>query len=142
METAGLRDRARRALCDRPHAACWLPAERRCVRMRTMGQREQERKRPKGRRDERDALWRLFKLATCLQVPKRRVTDVSPVCAAPWVRLGMSGTVGGCWRGRCSKLTAPTPDGAEWGKAPALGCNGYITCLEQNRYLLSKLTET
>jgi hypothetical protein len=27
-------------------------------------------------------------------------------------------------------------------KAPALGCNGYITCLEQNRDLLSKLTET
>jgi hypothetical protein len=27
-------------------------------------------------------------------------------------------------------------------KAPALGCNGYITCLEQNRHLLSKLTET
>ena len=27
--------------------------------------------------------------------------------------------------------------------APALGCNGYITsCLEQNRHLLSKLTET
>ena len=26
--------------------------------------------------------------------------------------------------------------------APALGCNGYITCLEQNRHLLSKLTKT
>ena len=34
-----------------------------------------------------------------------------------------------CYRSRCKN-------------APALGCNGYITFLEQNRHLLSKRTET